>query len=74
MYPQKSQFLEKMPNEMHRRKNTEANAVDLCIFRFMQTFVLAPQSPKKYYVINDIFRYQVLTTTSSFYSSLLDLF
>jgi len=26
--------------------------------RFMQTFVLAPQSPKKYYVINDIFRYQ----------------
>jgi hypothetical protein len=28
--------------------------------RFMQTFVLAPQSPKKYYVHNDIFRYQVL--------------
>ena len=27
--------------------------------RFMQTFVLAPQSPKKYYVHNDIFRYQV---------------
>lgn len=26
--------------------------------RFMQTFVLAPQSPKKYYVYNDIFRYQ----------------
>lgn len=26
--------------------------------RFMQTFVLAPQSPKKYYVRNDIFRYQ----------------
>lgn len=26
--------------------------------RFMQTFVLAPQSPKKYYVHNDIFRYQ----------------
>ena len=24
--------------------------------RFMQTFVLAPQSPKKYYVHNDIFR------------------
>ena len=24
----------------------------------MQTFVLAPQSPKKYYVHNDIFRYQ----------------
>lgn len=26
--------------------------------RFMQTFVLAPQAPKKYYVYNDIFRYQ----------------
>ncbi|KAA0185394.1 hypothetical protein HAZT_HAZT002219, partial [Hyalella azteca] len=26
--------------------------------RFMQTFVLAPQSEKKYYVLNDIFRYQ----------------
>lgn len=26
--------------------------------RFMQTFVLAPQSPKKYYVHNDVFRYQ----------------
>nr|KAG5710171.1 hypothetical protein BaRGS_006690 [Batillaria attramentaria] len=26
--------------------------------RFMQTFVLAPQSPKKYYVANDVFRYQ----------------
>ncbi|CAG0885256.1 unnamed protein product [Darwinula stevensoni] len=26
--------------------------------RFMQTFVLAPQSPRKYYVHNDIFRYQ----------------
>jgi len=26
--------------------------------RFVQTFVLAPQSPKKYYVHNDIFRYQ----------------
>lgn len=26
--------------------------------RFMQTFVLAPQTPKKYYVYNDIFRYQ----------------
>ncbi len=26
--------------------------------RFMQTFVLAPQSPKKYYGHNDIFRYQ----------------
>ncbi|XP_038060422.1 ras GTPase-activating protein-binding protein 1-like [Patiria miniata] len=26
--------------------------------RFMQTFVLAPQSAKKYYVRNDIFRYQ----------------
>lgn len=26
--------------------------------RFMQTFVLAPQSAKKYYVYNDIFRYQ----------------
>ena len=26
--------------------------------RFMQTCVLAPQSPKKYYVHNDIFRYQ----------------
>ncbi|XP_013781995.1 ras GTPase-activating protein-binding protein 1-like [Limulus polyphemus] len=25
---------------------------------FVQTFVLAPQSPKKYYVRNDIFRYQ----------------
>lgn len=29
--------------------------------RFMQTFVLAPQSHKKYYVHNDIFRYQVST-------------
>lgn len=28
--------------------------------RFAQTFVLAAQSPKKYYVHNDIFRYQVL--------------
>jgi hypothetical protein len=27
--------------------------------RFTQTFVLAQQSPKKYYVHNDIFRYQV---------------
>jgi Ras GTPase-activating protein-binding protein 1 len=26
--------------------------------RFMQTFVLVQQSPKKYYVHNDIFRYQ----------------
>ncbi|CAL4141612.1 unnamed protein product [Meganyctiphanes norvegica] len=26
--------------------------------RFMQSFVLAPQTPKKYYVHNDIFRYQ----------------
>lgn len=26
--------------------------------RFMQTFVLVPQTPKKYYVHNDIFRYQ----------------
>ncbi|ESN92364.1 hypothetical protein HELRODRAFT_115988 [Helobdella robusta] len=26
--------------------------------RFMQTFVLAPQSPRKFYVHNDIFRYQ----------------
>jgi hypothetical protein len=26
--------------------------------RFMQTFVLAPQSPKRYYVRNDIFHYQ----------------
>lgn len=24
----------------------------------MQTFVLAPQNPKQYYVHNDIFRYQ----------------
>ena len=30
--------------------------------RFMQTFVLAPQTPKKYYVYNDIFRYQVRST------------
>ncbi|KAI5634424.1 nuclear transport factor 2 (NTF2) domain-containing protein [Phthorimaea operculella] len=28
--------------------------------RFTQTFVLAAQSPKKYYVHNDIFRYQVV--------------
>lgn len=28
--------------------------------RFTQTFVLAPQSPKNYYVHNDIFRYQDL--------------
>lgn len=26
--------------------------------RFMQTFVLAPQSANKFYVHNDIFRYQ----------------
>lgn len=26
--------------------------------RFMQTFVLGQQNPKKYYVHNDIFRYQ----------------
>jgi len=26
--------------------------------RFMQSFVLAPQTPKKYYLHNDIFRYQ----------------
>lgn len=30
--------------------------------RFTQTFVLAAQSPKKYYVHNDIFRYQVSIT------------
>lgn len=29
--------------------------------RFTQTFVLAAQTPKKYYVHNDIFRYQVPT-------------
>lgn len=29
--------------------------------RFVQTFVLAPQSAKKYYVRNDIFRYQVFS-------------
>ena len=28
--------------------------------RFTQTFVLAAQSPKKYYVHNDIIRYQVM--------------
>lgn len=26
---------------------------------FVQTFVLAPESPKKYYIHNDIFRYQI---------------
>ena len=25
---------------------------------FVQTFILAPQSPKKYYIRNDFFRYQ----------------
>ncbi|XP_014251883.1 ras GTPase-activating protein-binding protein 1 [Cimex lectularius] len=30
--------------------------------RFNQTFVLAPQTPKKYYVHNDIFRYQDMLT------------
>jgi len=33
--------------------------------RFVQTFVLAPQSPKKYYVHNDIFRYQDEVFTDS---------
>ncbi|XP_013166523.1 PREDICTED: ras GTPase-activating protein-binding protein 2, partial [Papilio xuthus] len=33
--------------------------------RFTQTFVLAAQSPKKYYVHNDIFRYQVRTSSIS---------
>lgn len=33
--------------------------------RFMQTFVLAPQSHKKYYVHNDIFRYQASTKFNS---------
>ncbi|KAF2361779.1 RNA recognition motif domain [Trinorchestia longiramus] len=39
--------------------------------RFMQTFVLAPQSEKKYYVYNDIFRYQdqVFTSAASVDSS-----
>lgn len=32
--------------------------------RFTQTFVLAAQTPKKYYVHNDIFRYQVCTVSS----------
>lgn len=32
--------------------------------RFTQTFVLAAQSPKKYYVHNDIFRYQVMHFSS----------
>ncbi|KAL1122105.1 hypothetical protein AAG570_003511 [Ranatra chinensis] len=32
--------------------------------RFTQTFVLAAQSPKKYYVHNDIFRYQVYLVNS----------
>ncbi|XP_018015264.2 ras GTPase-activating protein-binding protein 2 [Hyalella azteca] len=38
--------------------------------RFMQTFVLAPQSNKKYYVLNDIFRYldQVWLLTSKIVS------
>lgn len=39
----------------------------------MQTFVLAPQSPKKYYVHNDIFRYQDEVRTSKFFLSLLEL-
>ena len=33
----------------------------------MQTFVLAPQSPKKYYVHNDIFRYQDEVRISKFF-------
>jgi len=33
--------------------------------RFVQTFVLAPQTPKKYYVHNDIFRYQDEVLTES---------
>ena len=31
---------------------------------FVQTFVLAPETPKKYYVHNDIFRYQDEDITS----------
>ena len=38
----------------------------------MQTFVLAPQSPKKYYVINDIFRYQVIISAYTLYFNLLE--
>jgi len=36
----------------------ELSNAGLPMRRFMQTFILAPQSPKKYYVHNDIFRYQ----------------
>ena len=39
----------------------------------MQTFVLAPQSPKKYYVHNDIFRYQDEVRISIFFLNLLEL-
>jgi hypothetical protein len=39
--------------------------------RFMQTFVLAPQSAKKYYVYNDIFRYQVQNYTQIGVSNLI---
>lgn len=39
--------------------------------RFTQTFVLAAQSPKKYYVHNDIFRYQVNSPHISIFLLLL---
>ena len=35
--------------------------------RFMQTFVLSPLTPQKYYVHNDIFRYQVRFKSSLFF-------
>ncbi|XP_073989488.1 ras GTPase-activating protein-binding protein 2 isoform X2 [Rhodnius prolixus] len=38
--------------------------------RFSQTFVLAPQNPKKYYVHNDIFRYQDMLTDEDVESEL----
>lgn len=41
--------------------------------RFMQTFVLAPQSPKKYYVHNDIFRYQDEVFHDAFVESETDI-
>lgn len=37
--------------------------------RFTQTFVLAAQSPKQYYVHNDIFRYQVTIRSYSIVNS-----
>ena len=45
-------------NEPHVQVTGELSTAGRPMRAFVQTFVLAPESPKKYYVRNDFFRYQ----------------